>query len=72
MYHTYDSYETLPEKPEKLDEMLHIARVLSKEFRYVRVDIYNLSGKILFGEMTLHPPAAMESGERREQFLVGS
>ena len=55
MYHTYDSYETLPEKPDNLDEMLRIARELSEEFRYVRVDIYDISGKILFGEMTFTP-----------------
>ena len=40
------------DKPENFDEMLKVARVLSKGFPHVRVDLYNVNGKILFGEMT--------------------
>lgn len=39
-------------KPEGLDRMLHIAEILAKPFPVVRVDLYNLQGKIYFGEMT--------------------
>ncbi len=39
-------------KPEKLDEMLEIARKLSKDFPHVRVDLYYEKGKIYFGELT--------------------
>ncbi|MBU4480053.1 hypothetical protein KKG48_01245, partial [Patescibacteria group bacterium] len=28
---------------------------LSKGFDYIRVDLYNLEGKIYFGELTFHP-----------------
>ena len=55
MYHTYDMYETIPEKPANLDEMLRIAHVLGEGFRYVRVDLYDLDGQIMFGEMTFTP-----------------
>ncbi len=43
------------EKPENLDEMLNIASVLSEDFPYVRVDLYNVDGKIYFGELTFYP-----------------
>ncbi len=43
------------EKPKNYDEMLKIAATLSKGFPYVRVDLYNIEGKIYFGEMTFYP-----------------
>lgn len=39
-------------KPENLDKMLEIAKKLAKPFPCVRVDLYNINGKIYFGEMT--------------------
>lgn len=42
-------------KPENLDEMLHIAEKLSSDFPYVRVDLYDIDGKIYFGELTFYP-----------------
>lgn len=41
--------------PENLDEMLRVAKLLSKDFKFVRVDLYNLRGKVLFGELTFSP-----------------
>ena len=43
------------QKPEKLDEMVEVARILSKDFPFVRVDLYYLRGKIYFGELTFYP-----------------
>ena len=40
------------EKPLNYDKMLEIVKTLSTDFEYVRVDLYNLSGKIYFGELT--------------------
>lgn len=42
-------------KPEKLTEMLEIAERLAKDFKFVRVDLYELNGKIYFGELTFTP-----------------
>src|SRR5699024_9307343 len=39
-------------KPENFDTMIEIAKKLSKDFSHVRVDLYNVDGKIYFGEMT--------------------
>lgn len=43
------------ERPQNLDQMLEIARKLSENFPFVRVDLYNIEGKIYFGEMTFYP-----------------
>ena len=42
-------------RPEHLDEMLKAAAILSKRFPIARVDFYEASGKIYFGEVTLSP-----------------
>lgn len=39
-------------KPANYDAMLEVAEKLSAKFPIVRVDLYNLNGKIYFGEMT--------------------
>ena len=40
------------EKPKNFDEMLSIARKLSKGFPHVRVDLFSANGHIYVGEMT--------------------
>lgn len=42
-------------KPDNLDEMLEIARILCEDFPAVRVDLYSIEGKIYFGELTFFP-----------------
>ena len=42
-------------KPDNYDEMLRIAEKLSEDFPYVRVDLYNVEGKVYFGELTFYP-----------------
>lgn len=41
-----------PIKPENFEEMIKIAELLSNDFPHVRVDLYNINGKIYFGELT--------------------
>lgn len=41
--------------PKNFDKMLEIACILSKDFKFVRVDLHNVNGKIYFGEMTFTP-----------------
>ena len=43
------------EKPITLSKMLKLAKILSKDFYFVRVDFYTLNNKIYFGELTFHP-----------------
>lgn len=41
--------------PEMFDEMKKIAEDLCKPFQYVRVDLYQVGGKVYFGELTFYP-----------------
>lgn len=50
---------TMP-KPENIDKMFEIAAILSKGFPFVRVDLYNVNGKIHFGEMTFFPASGLD------------
>lgn len=34
--------------------MLEVSRVLSANFPHVRVDLYNIQGRIVFGELTFY------------------
>lgn len=42
-------------KPKNFDKMVEYAKILSKDFPFVRVDFYNDNGKIIFGELTFTP-----------------
>lgn len=54
-------YEDLP-KPPNLEEMILCAKVLSKDFDLIRVDLYDTGKKVIFGEMTMTPAACLFSG----------
>ena len=41
--------------PINYSEMLEIVKKVAKEFKFVRVDLYNDSGQIYFGEITFYP-----------------
>ena len=43
------------DKPENLEKMIEYAEKLSEEFKFVRVDLYNKQGKVIFGELTFTP-----------------
>jgi hypothetical protein len=42
-------------KPKLLDEMVDAARILSADFDFVRVDLYESDGEVVFGELTFSP-----------------
>jgi hypothetical protein len=46
-------------KPLNLDEMLALAAKLSAGFGFVRVDLYNVKGRVYFGELTFTPAAGI-------------
>lgn len=52
-------------KPKTLDKMLEIARALSCEFSFIRVDLYTDDEAVLVGELTNFP------GDARNRFLSG-
>lgn len=52
--------EPIP-KPDNLDKMLSIAQILSSDFPELRVDLYNIEGKIFFGELTFTSQGGINS-----------
>ena len=50
----HPTQRSLP-KPKDFEKMKEISVALSSEFEYVRVDLYDIDGKIYFGEMTFTP-----------------
>lgn len=55
-YHRDDYKEILAEtkKPENFEQMIEYAKILSSGLPHVRVDLYNINGKIIFGELTYY------------------
>ena len=41
-------------KPENGDELITVAEKLAAPFEFVRVDLYDVDGKIVFSELTFH------------------
>lgn len=52
----YQSQEVF-EKPSNLQELISVAEALSGGIDFVRVDLYNIGGRVYFGELTNYPSA---------------
>lgn len=50
-------------RPSCLSEMLRLARILAGPFPLARIDLYEVAGRVLFGEMTFTPAAGLERME---------
>ena len=46
---------TVPPKPMYLEKMVEIAKILSADFDFVRVDLYEYNNNVYFGELTFSP-----------------
>lgn len=57
-------------KPKNLDKMIEIARELSKDFFFARIDLYNIDGQIYFGEITLSPNSGFDPDIKYETDLM--
>ena len=54
---------------QNIDEMIGLSEKLAKNFSFLRVDFYNVNGKIYFGELTFYPTSGFgkftdENGDR--------
>jgi len=47
------------EKPKNYEEMLYLAEKISYPFDYIRVDCYNINGKVYIGELTHYPTSGL-------------
>lgn len=55
----FDNYHQETIKPKNFEKMISICKQISKTFNFVRVDLYNVDGKIYFGELTFTPGAGI-------------
>ena len=60
MRQNFPNSEKPLEKPKQLEEMLEIARKLSKDMRLIRVDVYVINQKVFFPEFTFYSDAGLE------------
>jgi hypothetical protein len=58
------------EKPKNLELMAELAKKLSKNFEFVRVDFYEIDGKVYFGEMTFTTASGTEKFYPNEYDLI--
>lgn len=56
-------------RPQHLHEMLKYAAILGKDFEQVRVDFYEIEGKVYFGEMTFTSAAGRDNDYTKEALL---
>lgn len=48
------------EKPERIDEMFSLAKLLSENLPYARIDLYCEDNEIYFGEITFYPQSGFD------------
>lgn len=56
----YPHTNVLPKKPKNFEEMVKIARILTKDIPEARADFYEVNGKTYFGEITFFDGSGME------------
>ena len=56
----------MPQRPEHLDFMWNAARKLAEGKAFVRIDFYDVNGKVYFGEITFFPTSGLGGFEPKE------
>ena len=59
VYKGRPSSDIVMEKPDNLQAMITIASELCQGFPFIRVDLYSVKGKIVFGELTFYPDSGI-------------
>lgn len=59
LQHYPKSHKIIP-KPPMFEDMCQIASKLADDFRFCRVDLYNIGRRVVFGELTFTPNAGFE------------
>ena len=56
----YKSSTNKIDKPVNFEKMVELSEKLSKDMKFVRVDWYEINGKLYFGELTFYPGSGCE------------
>lgn len=73
---TYISRQSVPNsaekvnKPETLNEMLNISKILSHNMPHARIDLYIHDNKVYFGEITLYPTSGFSTFSRYDDDVM--
>ena len=60
-------------KPKRYEKMIELAEILSANIPFLRVDFYEVDGKIYFGELTFYPGSGFEEFTPEEwDYILGS
>ena len=60
-------------KPEHFEEMKEYAKKLSEDFKFVRVDFYEIGGKVYLGELTFTPAAGLFNyTDKKKEIEIGN
>jgi len=69
----YPKSTTIHNKPICYNEMVELAERLSDGIPFVRVDFYEINGKVYFGELTLYPGGGLEEfTPQKYDMILGS
>lgn len=69
----YPSIKEGLSKPQNYEKMVELAERLSENIPFVRVDFYEINGKIYFGELTFYPGSGFEEFTPEEwDYTLGS
>ncbi|MBS5937911.1 ATP-grasp fold amidoligase family protein [Clostridium sp.] len=59
-------------KPKNFDKMIELSRKLSKKFVHIRVDFYEVNGKLYFGELTFyHLSGFVPFKDEKWDYIIG-
>jgi len=62
----YENFERNVDKPKNFNKMVELSKKLSKNIPHVRVDFYEINGKVYFGELTFYHFSGFEKFEPEE------
>lgn len=68
--HKEIEFEDTIEKPLGFETMIEIVKQLSEGFPHIRIDLYNVNGKIWFGEYTFYDQGGFDTDITRETDLL--
>lgn len=65
--------KVLPKKPQNFEKMKQFCMILSKDIPHVRVDFYEVNGKLFFGELTFFDSGGYQTFNPKDwDFILGS
>ena len=68
----YPFSKNLHNKPKNFEEMKLLATKLAKDYPFLRVDFYDINGRVFFGELTFFPTSGMGGFDPKEwDYVLG-